>query len=687
MSPVSSLLADARLLIERTASRFPYFCGAVVASAIIALAVVAVVGETTPVPELTLACLVTLCLLGELLPIRLARRDDYDAITVSSGFAFALLLVAGPVVAVVTYAAVSAVADAVARLSPVKIAFNASQYVLSMVAAAAVLALTVDTAQTPFAAANLPGTLLAGVTFFLVNHVLAGTAAALLSARPVGAWLRADIGFHVWTAGFQVALAPIVAAIAIEEQHLLPLLFCPMLATFLGGRQAIINQHLALHDHLTDLPNRHLLSQRLAQMLEDREPFVVMLADLDDFKPVNDSLGHDLGDELLRGVARRLLGCAPPGATVSRLGGDEFAILLPGADLQAAAEVAQMIGDRLEEPFELAGFMLDASASIGMASYPAHGDTAATLLKRADLALYRAKESGSHFESYVDRVDAPEFDRLGLAEQLRYAISNDELVLHYQPKLALGGSRRPHGVEALVRWQHPHLGLIGPDGFIPCAEQTNLIKPLTGWVIDRALRQCAEWRADGLELRVAVNVSTRNLLDRALPDEVAAKLEKWSVPADVLQLEITETKIVSDFGRAREVLERLRAIGVSVAIDDFGTGYSSLAQLQQLPADEIKIDRSFVRNMRTNPSDAAIVRSTIALGRNLSLEVTAEGVESEEICRDLSDLGCDFAQGYFLGRSVPADECEREIRSRLCEQGIEIGPRFRADVHDPVTSA
>ncbi|CAA9463267.1 MAG: diguanylate cyclase/phosphodiesterase (GGDEF & EAL domains) with PAS/PAC sensor(s) [uncultured Solirubrobacteraceae bacterium] len=680
MPPVSSLLADPAALVGRITSRFPYFCAAVVGAALIALVAIAVLGETTPVPELTLVFLITLCLLGELLPIRLARRDDYDAITVSSGFAFALMLVSGPVVAVFAYAAVSAIADAVARLSPVKIAFNAAQYVLSMAAAAAVLALATETAQAPFATVNVPGTLLAGVTFFLVNHVLAGTAAALLSERAVGPFLRADIGFHVWTAGFQVALAPIVAAIAFDEQHLLPLLFCPMLATFLGGRQAIINQHLAHHDHLTDLPNRHMLSQRLAQRLEDREPFAVMLADLDDFKPVNDSLGHDLGDKLLQDVAERLLAAAPAGATVSRLGGDEFAILLPGADLIAAGEVAQRLRDALEQPFELGGFMLDASASIGISAYPSHGDNAAALLKRADLALYRAKESGTGFESFVDRVDAPEFDRLALAEQLRYAILNDELVLHYQPKLALGGNRRPHGVEALVRWQHPHLGLIGPDGFIPCAEQTNLIKPLTGWVIDRALRQCAEWRANGLDLRVAVNVSTRNLLDRALPDEVASLLEKWSVPAAALQLEITETKIVSDFGRAREVLERLRAVGVSVAIDDFGTGYSSLAQLQQLPADEIKIDRSFVRNMRTNPSDAAIVRSTIALGRNLSLEVTAEGVESEEICRDLSDLGCDFAQGYFLGRSVPADECERDIRILLREQGIETGPRFRADV-------
>ncbi len=685
MSPVSSLLADPRLLVDRMTSRFPYFCCVVVTGALIALAAVVALGQSTPVPELTLLFLLTLCLLGELLPIRLARRDDYDAITVSSGFAFALMLVGGPVVAVLAYAAVSALADAVARLSPVKIAFNAAQYVLSMAAAAAVLALATDPAQAPFTTANLPGTMLAGITFFLVNHVLAGTAAALLSERPVGAFLRADIGFHVWTAGFQVALAPIVAAIAIEEQHLLPLLFCPMLATFLGGRQAIINQHLALHDHLTDLPNRHMLSQRLDQALEDQTPFVVMLADLDDFKPVNDSLGHDLGDQLLQDVAGRLLASAPTGATVSRLGGDEFAILLPGTDLITAAKVAQRVGEQLEEPFGLGGFMLDVSASIGMAAYPAHGDSAAALLKRADLALYRAKESGTGFETFVDRVDAPEFDRLALADQLRYAILNDELVLHYQPKLALGGTRRPHGVEALVRWQHPHLGLIGPDGFIPCAEQTNLIKPLTGWVIDRALRQCAEWRADGLDLRVAVNVSTRNLLDRALPDEVAAMLEKWSVPAQALQLEITETKIVSDFGRAREVLERLRTIGVSVAIDDFGTGYSSLAQLQQLPADEIKIDRSFVRNMRTNPSDAAIVRSTIALGRNLSLQVTAEGVESEEICRDLSDLGCDFAQGYFLGRGVPADECERDIRSLLREQGIEAEPRFRADVRGRVT--
>jgi diguanylate cyclase len=319
--------------------------------------------------------------------------------------------------------------------------------------------------------------------------------------------------------------------------------------------------------------------------------------------------------------------------------------------------------ESLEAPIDVGSFSLDVRAIFGLATLPRHPSDAPAGLRHADLARRRAKEASTRLATYDDGSE-PDGDRLALAAELGSGIERGELVLHYQPKLALTAGR-PDAVEALVRWQHPRLGLLAPDRFIPLAEQSNLIKPLTRWVLDTALSQCAAWREDGLDLRVAVNLSTRSLLDRALPDQVAAALAAWSLPPASLQLEITESRIVADFGRARDVLRELQGLGVRVAIDDFGTGFSSLAQLQQLPADEIKIDKSFVRDMVENVSNAAIVRSTVGLAKNLALDVTAEGVETPEAFERLAELGCDYAQGYWLGRPAPAGAVGRDIRRRL----------------------
>jgi len=649
----------------RLPGAFVRYAAAVGVAAALTFAVAAVLGAgRAPFGDAAFWLLAGLCLAGELLPIRLPRRAAVDEVTVSTAFAFAILLLYGPLPALAVYAVTSIAADLVDRSPLVKAGFNAAQYAVATGAAALLLALT-GPGTTPIGVAGLAAVLAAAVVFFVANHVLAGTAAALLSGEAVVPYLLRDLPFQVWTAGFQLTLAPVVAHLAQLDLLLVPLLFFPVLAIYLGGREAVVNEHRAVHDALTDLPNRHLLAQRLGDALAaaratDSE-LVVMLADLDDFKAVNDALGHQIGDRLLQGVAERLVATAPAGATVARLGGDEFALLVPRSSLPLGMALGRELLDGLEEPFEIDSFSLDVRASIGLAAFPAQGLTPEVLMKHADLALYRAKEQRTGCEAYVEEHDDTGFDRLALADQLRRGIERGELELHYQPKLALRPGRL-HGVEALVRWRHPLLGLIGAEGFIPLAEQTNLIKPLTTWVLDAALGQCRAWRDDGLELRVAVNVSTRSLLDRQLPGQVEAMLERWGLPAAALQLEITESRIVADFGRARDVLHQLRDRGVGVAIDDFGTGYSSLAQLQQLPADEIKIDKSFVLNMETNANDAAIVRSTVGLGRNLDLDITAEGVETPETCDRLMELGCDYAQGYFFGRPVPAEVCEREMR-------------------------
>jgi EAL domain-containing protein (putative c-di-GMP-specific phosphodiesterase class I) len=317
--------------------------------------------------------------------------------------------------------------------------------------------------------------------------------------------------------------------------------------------------------------------------------------------------------------------------------------------------VAEKIASALSKPFMLKGLTLDVEASVGISLYPEHGSDVDTLLQRADVAMYMAKEAHAGYEVYQADRDQYTPKRLALLGELRRALENKELVLFYQPKADIR-TGQVTGVEALVRWQHPEHGLTFPDEFIPLAEHTGLIRPLTLYVLNEALKQCYEWKQQGIELSVAVNLSVRNLLDMELANDIERLLETWSVDPSMLKLEITENTIMVDPPRALEVLTRLRDIGAGLSIDDFGTGYSSLSYLKRLPVDEIKIDRSFVMNMPSSENDQQIVRSTVDLGRNLGLKVVAEGVETKDIWRDLATLGCDVAQGYYLTRPIPPEE-------------------------------
>jgi diguanylate cyclase (GGDEF)-like protein len=425
-------------------------------------------------------------------------------------------------------------------------------------------------------------------------------------------------------------------------------------------RQAAQNQHQALHDGLTGLPNRTLLRDRTGQAIRgtDRElsPAALALIDLDRFKEVNDTLGHHCGDQLLVQVGQRLQAALRKVDTVARLGGDEFAVLLPKiASVEGAVQVAKKLHAALEEPFALEGLTLDVEASIGVAIYPEHGSDPDELLQHADIAMYIAKETHAGFVLFDPTQDQHSPRRLALLGELRRAIEHDQLLLYYQPKVD-AHTGQVLGVEALVRWQHPEHGLVPPGEFIPLAERTGLIGPLTHYVLDAALHQCRDWRRAGHELSVAVNVSARHLLDRAFPDEVAAALATWEVPAELLVVEITESTIMADPQHALEVLGRLNQMGVQVSIDDFGTGYSSMAYLKSLPVHELKVDRSFVSQMTSNNRDAVIVRSTVDLGRNLGLRVVAEGVEDPATWQELEALGCDAIQGYYVSRPVPPDD-------------------------------
>jgi diguanylate cyclase (GGDEF)-like protein len=627
-------------------------------------AVASIVGWRLDHPA-SFAALGLLVLVGELRPIPVPRRHGLDKVTVSTAFAFAALLSSGILPACLVYAGSSVIADLVARTAPIKVLFNAAQYVLSAVCAGAILIGVAGGAPVALHAGAVPAIVLAAVAWWGTNHVLAGTGAAFLARLPVAPYLRDDLAFHALIAGSLLTLAPALVASSAASFALIPVVVAPVLAIYFGGRQAGINAHHAFHDRLTDLPNRWLLYESLEKKLQTAEHghhhVAVMIVDLDDFKSINDTLGHEFGDRVLQQIAPRLRDALGPRGLLARLGGDEFAAVLDGVHDEAEAlSWAEQLLVVLQRPCEIDSMVLHIAGSIGVACYPQHGRSADELLRHADVALYCAKSERSTCRLYAREHDEHSIDRLALAAQLGRGIERGELVVHYQPKVPLteGGTC---GVEALVRWNHPQLGSIGPEAFIPISEHTGLIKGVTERVLDASLRQCRAWRTKGLNIRFSVNISTRTLLDHDLPATIRTLLHRYRVPAASLQLEITESRFVADLGRARTVLHELRAMGVTIAIDDFGTGFSSLAQLQQLPVDEIKIDRSFVMRMETDRDDAVLVHSIIELAHNLGLHVTAEGVETPATDRILRDMGCDFAQGYYVSRPVPADECRRVL--------------------------
>ena len=425
-------------------------------------------------------------------------------------------------------------------------------------------------------------------------------------------------------------------------------------------------EYRALYDELTGLPNRTLFRDRIQQAIHsarrERRRVTVLLLDVDHFREINDTLGHDAGDLLLQEIGSRLGEVLRESDTFARLGGDEFGILVPSSSDEDVSLLAGRVHESLERPFTLRGLPLEVGTSIGVASFPEHGEDVDTILQRADVAMYLAKDAHAGTATYDVSQDTNDAARLALAGELRRAIENEELVVYFQPKASLETGLIV-GAEALVRWQHPERGLISPDQFVPIAERTGLIKPLTRAVLASALRTCAAWNDAGHELHVAVNLTVPDLLDLELPDRIQQLLGETGVAPQQLELEITETTILADPFRVRQVLARLDEMGLRIAIDDFGTGYSSLSYLKRLPVQTIKIDRSFVTGMCEDASDATIVRSTIDLGRNLGLEIVAEGVETREVWDALRALGCSLAQGHLIGRAMPADEFEHLLAS------------------------
>ena len=426
--------------------------------------------------------------------------------------------------------------------------------------------------------------------------------------------------------------------------------------------------HEATHDAITALPNRLLLMDRLEQAIQSalrqKALLAFLILDIDGFKEINDTLGHYSGDRLLKQVVTRLQGMVRKSDTLARIGADEFAILMQVESKTVdILPIVKKIKKIFIDPFPIEGLELEVQASIGIVLFPDHGKEMDTLMQRANVALYAAKKDNKKYTVYSSQLDKNNPHRLTMMGELRQAIENEELVLYFQPKINLH-TRKVIGVEALVRWEHPEHGFMGPDEFIPMAERTGLIKPLSIWVLNHALGQAEKWHDQNIKLSVAINLSPVTFLDTELPNLIIGMLSLYNVPSEFVIFEITESSMLKDPSLAREIMNRLTETGIRISIDDFGTGYSSLAYLKDLPASEVKIDKSFVTDLLKKNNDAVLVKSIIDLGHNLSLNVVAEGVEDKETALTLKKMGCDVLQGYYISRPVCNDDLLSWIAKR-----------------------
>jgi len=648
-----------------TRSAFALMLWSVLASgaAVVAWAMSQLSGSGPVAQPGALVALVALVIFGELRPV-ITSRSYGEGITPSIAFTFAIMFVWGPWPALLAQAVASVVSDLSARKDWWRTAINPAQYAISFLLAWSAMYACGYRAGIQdlhrVTAGDLWLMVLSWVVYFLANNCIVSGVLAAYAGEPFLALFFEDFGYLLVSNFSVIVISPLVALAVQTSMWWLPLLLPPLFAIYRTSAVSLEKEHQANHDVLTGLPNRKFLLETLDTVLAEADSghgrrVGLFLLDMDRFKEVNDTLGHQMGDRLLGHVAARIRGALRPSDVVARLGGDEFAVLLPSIpDAAGAIEVAARIQAALSEPYNFEGVLLELEASIGIALYPDHGADASQLQRSADVAMYLAKDERTGIEVYSAEKDQNSTTRLGLLGSLRQGIEGGQLELHYQPKVALG-SGAVVGVEALVRWRHPYRGLVFPDEFIPLAERSGLMHRLTAHVVDTALEQAARWWAVGLEIPVAVNVSARDLHGTMLAETVGRGLARHGLPAAALRLELTERVLMSEPARVADTLGALERLGVQLSLDDFGTGYSSLVLLQRLPVSEIKIDRSFVKRLLTSPDDTKIVRSIIDLAHALGIEAVAEGVETQEVWDLLDELGCDSAQGWYASRPMPAE--------------------------------
>jgi diguanylate cyclase (GGDEF)-like protein len=613
-------------------------------------------------PATAFVLLAVLLVLAEVRPVIASGSYDPNGVSVSTAFVFAIMLSWGPAPAILLQFVAIMMREFLMRKQWWRVIFNAGQYSICLAAAAVIFhAFGVRHSLSHphlFTAGSLSAFCVAAVVYHLMNLTLVGILLAIRRGTSLWAEVIDEFWYYTSTTMAVIALSPVLAVVAMYSWQMIPLLLLPLFLVYKTASISLEREQQALHDALTGLANRKLLLARTSQVLDGLQladgRVALILLDLDRFKDINDTLGHPAGDGVLQVVAARIKEAVRPGDLVARLGGDEFAVLLLDLEDEATVtDVAKRIRAALHEPISLDGTLIDLDASLGIALFPDHGDDFDQLHRHADVAMYVAKLSGGGVAKYDPEKDTNSLARLGLLGELRHAVESGGLELYYQPKVSVA-TGDVVGVEALVRWQHPTLGLVMPDDFIPLAEQSGLMPRLTDSLLDQALAQRAAWDADGLALVVAVNVSVRDLLDHGFADRVAAALARHDIAPDALMLEITERRLLADFDRGGRVLAELVASGVHISLDDFGTGYSSLTLLKQLPVCELKIDQSFVSRIGDSEADATIVGSIVELAHALDLTVVAEGVETIDVLARLEALGCDQAQGWLVGLPMDA---------------------------------
>jgi diguanylate cyclase (GGDEF)-like protein len=624
------------------------------------------IGGRTPALAVLAVCL----LLSELRPMRWLRLSDGGEVTASWTFALALLLVSHVALASLIMGSCCLAVDLLRGKPLQRAAFSVGQVVLSLWAGARWF-----TALSPAAGIDRPGwasvawlagALGAAVVTFSTSNVLGCAAVALQRGVPLRTVLRQTMGVNLVMDGLLLALAPVFAVIAVHSLALVPVLLLTVWVIYHSAQLNMRSRHEATHDLLTGLPNRRQFDDHAEETVEAGlrrgQPMALIQLDLNGFKAINDRLGHHYGDLVLRVVAERLSAAKRPGDLVARLGGDEFAVVLRGVgDVEQARAAAQRFLDAITPSMSIDGLPLSVGGSLGVAVFPEHGEDVPSLLHNADMAMYRAKSQGLGVCVFNAERAAHRPARVTLLAELGRAVAEDELFLHYQPRVDLR-SGLVLGVEALVRWDHPRLGVVQPAAFMPQAEQSDLIGAITERVCRLAVAEGARWRAAGIELIVSINASARNLQDVRFPELVHQVLRDHGLAPQALELEITENSMLADPERTAMVLGRLRQLGVAISVDDFGIGYSSLATLRDLTVDHIKIDRSFVSGMPRRHGDLMIVRSIIDLAHNLGLGTVAEGVERVEELQMLRAMGCDAVQGYLLAPPSSPAELERRLR-------------------------
>ncbi len=602
------------------------------------------------------------------------RFGDGGQVTPGWAFAFSIVLLGAPIIAIAAMAACTLYVDLRDRKSLTKIVFNAAQITASLAAGALVLALMglgspiTDAGRLSYRWGI--GIVVAGALVFIANGMLTCVVLTLHYKTSLRSMMGRSFFLSISADGALLALSPIFVVAIHFSLMMLPLLGVTALLIYQSTQQALRRAHEANHDGLTHLLNRRTFDNHLSGFLASNPDDVrgaVLLLDLDGFKEINDRLGHQTGDMVLIGIAEQLARSAPEAAVVARLGGDEFAVLIPDVGSEASTmAIVEQLRAELTRPIVVDGFPLSVGVSIGLAFAPTHGRTPEDLLSAADVAMYRAKRYRTGVESYKALGSRPERGRLGLLGELSHAIAADQLKIHYQP-LTRFRDGTPNAMEALLRWQHPTLGQVPPGDFITLAEHTDLIGPLTQFVLTQATADARV--VDRFDMRLSINVSARNLQDRRFPSSVLKALDEAALQPGRLELEITESAIASEPERSLFAISALREAGVRVSIDDFGTGYSSFSMLRDFTVDRLKIDASFVDGIAHSQRQQHLVKAIVALAKGLGIETVAEGVETEESWITLANLGCDIAQGYLICRPVPLPDLVEwlEIRQSMSE--------------------